>query len=47
MIVTELAVIDVTDRGLVLRELAEGATVEQVQAATEATAHRRRHAGIF
>jgi 3-oxoacid CoA-transferase subunit B len=37
MIVTELAVIDVTERGLVLRELAEGVTVEQVQAATEAT----------
>jgi 3-oxoacid CoA-transferase subunit B len=36
MIVTELAVIDVTERGLVLREVAEGATVEQVRAATAA-----------
>jgi 3-oxoacid CoA-transferase subunit B len=37
MIVTELAVIDVTDRGLVVRELADGVTVDQAQAATEAT----------
>ena len=37
MIVTELAVIDVTERGLVLRELADGATFEQVRAATGAT----------
>jgi len=37
MIVTELAVIDVTERGLVLRELADGATVEHVRAATGAT----------
>src|SRR2546423_1021158 len=36
MIVTELAVIDVTDRGLVLREIAKGATVEQVRTATGA-----------
>jgi 3-oxoacid CoA-transferase subunit B len=34
-IVTDLAVIDVEDRGLVLRELAPGASVEQVRAATE------------
>jgi 3-oxoacid CoA-transferase subunit B len=34
-IVTELAVIDITPGGLVLRELAEDATVEQVQALTE------------
>ena len=34
-IVTELCLIDVTDRGLVLRELREGVSVEQVQALTE------------
>ena len=34
-IVTELALIDVTPEGLVLRELAPDATVEQVQALTE------------
>src|SRR5260370_990210 len=36
MIVTELAVIEVTDRGLHLKELAAGTTVEQVQQATGA-----------
>ena len=35
-IATELAWIEVTPEGLVLEELAEGVTVEQVQAATEA-----------
>jgi 3-oxoacid CoA-transferase subunit B len=35
-IVTELAVIDVTTSGLVLRELAEDATLEQVQSVTSA-----------
>src|SRR5438876_2608459 len=34
MIVTELAVIEVTERGLLLKEIADGATVEQVQNAT-------------
>lgn len=34
-IITDLAVIDVTDGGLVLRELAPGVTFEEVQAATE------------
>jgi 3-oxoacid CoA-transferase subunit B len=34
-IITDLAVIDVTAEGLVLREVAPGVTVEQVQAATE------------
>jgi 3-oxoacid CoA-transferase len=35
-IVTEMAVIDVSPGGLVLREIAQGVTAEQVQAATEA-----------
>ena len=34
-IITDLAVIDVTDDGLVLRELAPGVTVEDVRAVTE------------
>ena len=34
-IITDLAVIDVTDDGLVLRELAAGVTAEEVVAATE------------
>lgn len=36
LIVTEMAVIEVTDNGLLLTEVAEGYTAEQVQAATEA-----------
>jgi 3-oxoacid CoA-transferase subunit B len=35
-IITEMAVIDVTGRGLVLREIAADVTLEQVKAATEA-----------
>jgi 3-oxoacid CoA-transferase subunit B len=35
-IITELAVIDVTPQGLVLREIAPGTTVEAVAAKTEA-----------
>jgi len=34
-IVTELAVIEITPQGLVLREIAPDATLEQVQALTE------------
>ena len=37
LIVTELAVLEPTDEGLVLREVAPGVTVEQVIDATEAT----------
>jgi acyl CoA:acetate/3-ketoacid CoA transferase beta subunit len=36
MIVTELAVIDVTNRGLVLKEIASDTTLERVQQATGA-----------
>jgi acetate CoA/acetoacetate CoA-transferase beta subunit len=36
LIVTEMAVIEVTEEGLVLKEVAPGLSVEQVQAATEA-----------
>lgn len=35
-IITEMAVIDVTDEGLVLREIAKGYTLEDVKSATEA-----------
>lgn len=37
LVVTELAVIEPTEAGLVLRETAPGVSVEQVKAATEAT----------
>lgn len=33
--ITDLAVLDVTDGGLVLRELAPGVTVDEVRARTE------------
>ena len=36
LIVTDLAVIEVTDNGLLLKEVAPGVTAEQVQAATDA-----------
>jgi 3-oxoacid CoA-transferase subunit B len=38
-IITDLAVVDVTDGGLVLREVAPGVSVEDVQAATEPPLH--------
>ncbi|MDB5862050.1 MAG: succinyl-CoA--3-ketoacid-CoA transferase, partial [Ramlibacter sp.] len=34
-IITDLAVLDVTDTGLVLRELAPGVSLDDVRAATE------------
>lgn len=37
LIITEMGVIKVTPEGLVLTEIADGVTVEQVQAATQAT----------
>jgi 3-oxoacid CoA-transferase subunit B len=40
LIVTELGVIEVTAEGLVLREIAEGVTPEQVQKVTEPTLRR-------
>lgn len=36
MIITEMGVMEVTEQGIVLKEIAEGYTVEQVQEATEA-----------
>ena len=39
-IITELAVIDVTERGFVVKELAEGVTFEDVERATDATLHK-------
>jgi len=38
-IITEFAVIDVTPRGLMLREIAAEVTLDQVRAATGATLH--------
>ncbi len=37
LLITELAVIEPTDQGLVLRERAPGVTIEKVVAASEAT----------
>lgn len=46
-IVTELAVIDVTPKGLVLREIASDTTLEAVRAATGATLHVEGAPGTF
>ena len=47
LIVTELAVIEVTDRGLLLRERASDTTVDTVIAATGATLDVPREVGVF
>jgi 3-oxoacid CoA-transferase subunit B len=47
MIVTEMAVIDVTPRGLVLREIASDTTVDAVRQATGATLHVTGQPGTF
>ncbi len=47
MIVTEMAVIDVTPRGLVLRETASDTTIDAVRAATGATLHLVGQPGTF
>ncbi|MGF1684037.1 3-oxoacid CoA-transferase subunit B [Photobacterium minamisatsumaniensis] len=39
LIITELGVIEITDQGMMLLEIAPGVTVEDVAAATEATLH--------
>lgn len=47
LIVTELAVIEPTEQGLVLREVAPGVTKEQVIAATEATLIIPEHVAVM
>jgi acyl CoA:acetate/3-ketoacid CoA transferase beta subunit len=47
MIVTELAVIDVTPEGLVLREIAADTTVDHVKASTGTTLIVPDKAGTF
>ena len=46
-IITELAVIDVSDTGLVLREIASDTTLDAVKAATGATLHIKGTLGTF
>jgi 3-oxoacid CoA-transferase subunit B len=46
-IITELAVIEVTPKGLVLREIAADTTLDQVKAATGATLHIDKEVGTF
>jgi 3-oxoacid CoA-transferase subunit B len=47
LIVTELAVIEVTPQGLALREVAEGTTLEEVRAATGAPLRTDAAPGVF
>lgn len=47
MIITELAVIEVTPEGLVLKEIAEGTTVDEVQSLTEAKLIIKGEVGSF
>jgi acetate CoA/acetoacetate CoA-transferase beta subunit len=47
LIVTDLAVIEVTPAGLVLKEIAEGLSVEEVVAATAAPLTIPEHVGVF
>jgi 3-oxoacid CoA-transferase subunit B len=47
LIVTELAVIEVTDKGLVLKEIAEDTTIEDVKKHTDATLIVPDHVGRF
>ena len=47
LIVTEMAVIEVTPQGLVLKERAEDTTVEAIRAATEAELHIGTDVGVF
>ncbi len=46
-IITEMAVIDVSDRGLVVREIAEDTTLDAVKAATEANLIVEQTPGVF
>jgi 3-oxoacid CoA-transferase subunit B len=46
-IITELAVIDVTPKGLVLKEIAADTTLDQVKAVTGATLHIEKELGTF
>lgn len=47
LIITELAVIEVTKNGLILREIAEGTTVEEVVEKTEAPLQLAEEIGVF
>ena len=47
LIVTELAVLEPTEAGLVLKETAPGVTIEQVVAATEAKLIIPEHVGVM